>query len=355
MTEHVRRLISIPATALEAIDETERVMLLGEIANNLSVRLDRAEAQGLWLTPVSHAEEVLLRRRFAKGKLASPFRGMYARCSTFETASIRERTIRTIRTLGLLHPSWVFCGYSAAVIHGLQVPNNVLGSVHYCANGTSHRGSPLIRHHLRLAPQDIVLNAGVRVTSLRKTLVDCLCTSDFRVGLAITDSAIHWELAGKREIECWIEKDGKGRRGIRQARETVAWADGRSENGGESIARATMIKLGFVAPYLQVEVFDPMEPDNPKRGDFGWRLEDGSWVIGELDGLGKYRKGGVDGTRNGLDAAIRALAAERRRESHLCLSGSKIVRFSMRDVLDTTHFERLLTAAGVPRREEPSD
>lgn len=166
---------------------------------------------------------------------------MYARCSTFETASIRERTIRTIRTLGLLHPSWVFCGYSAAVIHGLQVPNTVLGSVHYCANGTSHRGSPLIRHHLRLAPQDIVSNTGVRVTSLRKTLVDCLCTSDFRVGLAITDSAIHWELAGKREIECWIEKDGKGRRGIRQARETVAWADGRSENGGESIARATMI------------------------------------------------------------------------------------------------------------------
>ena len=116
-----------------------------------------------------------------------------------------------------------------------------------------------------------------------------------------------------------------------------------------------MIKLGFVAPYLQVEVFDPMEPDNPKRGDFGWQLEDGSWVIGELDGLGKYRKGGVDGARNGLDAAIRALAAERRRESHLCLSGSKIVRFSMRDVLDTTYFERLLTAAGVPRREELSD
>lgn len=216
-------------------------MLLGEIANNLSVRLDRAEAQGLWLTPVGHAEEVLLRRRFAKGELASPFRGMYARCNTFETASIRERAIRTIRTLGLLHPSWVFCGYSAAVIHGLQVPNNVLSSVHYCANGTSRRGSPLIRHHLRLAPQDIVSNTGVRVTSLRKTLVDCLCTSDFRVGLAITDSAIHWELAGKREIECWIEKDGKGRRGIRQARETVAWADGRSENGGESIARATMI------------------------------------------------------------------------------------------------------------------
>ncbi len=329
-------------------------MLLGETADSLFTRLDRAEAQGLWLTPASHAEEVLLRRRLAKGELASPFRGMYGRRSTYESASVRERTIRTIRTLGLLHPNWMFCGYSAAVVHGLQVPNTVLNSVHYRADGANRRGSPLVRHRLQLTSRDIVSNMGVRVTSLRKTLVDCLCASSFRVGLAIADSAIHWGLAGKREIARWIEEDGKGRRGVRQARETVAWADGRSENGGESIARAAMIELGFVAPQLQVEVFDPMEPGNPKRGDFGWQLEDGSRVIGELDGIGKYRMGNGDGTREGIDSAIRVLAAERRRESHLCLSGSKIVRFGMRDVLDTAYFERLLTAAGVPRRKDPS-
>lgn len=327
-------------------------MLLGETADNLSAHLDRAEAQGLWLTPANHAEEALLRRRLAKGELASPFRGMYGRRGAFEAASVRERAIRTIRTLGLLHPNWVFCGYSAAVIHGLQVPNTVLNSVHYCADGKNRRGSPLVRHRLQLTPQNIVSSMGVRVTSLRKTLVDCLCASSFRVGLAIADSAIHWELASKCEIARWIEEDAKGRRGVRQARKTVAWTDGRSENGGESIARATMIELGFVAPLLQVEVFVPMEPDNPKRGDFGWRLEDGSWIIGELDGLEKYRKDNGRGTRKGLDAAIRTLAAERRRESHLCLSGSKIVRFGMRDVLDTAYFERLLTAAGVPRRQD---
>ena len=351
----MRQRMSVRAQLWTLIDGTKRVMLLGKAADSMSACLNRAEAQGLWLTPSSHAEEVLLRRRLAKGELASPFRGMYGRRDAFETASVRERAIRTIRTLGLLHPNWVFCGYSAAVVHGLQVPNTVLDAVHYCANGRNRRESPLVRHRLQLAPQDTVSNMGVRVTSLRKTLVDCLCASDFRVGLAIADSAIHWELASKREIANWIEEDGRGRRGVRQARQTIAWADGRSENGGESIARATMIELGFVAPLLQVEVFDPMEPDNPKRGDFGWRLEDGSWVIGELDGIGKYRKDDVNGTRNGLDAAIRALAAERRRESHLCLSGSKVVRFGMRDVLDTAYFERLLTAAGVPRREEPSD
>lgn len=330
-------------------------MLLSETADNLSARLDRAEAQGLWLTPASHAEEVLLRRRLAAGELASPYRGMYGRRSAFEAASVRERAVRTIRTLGLLHPNWVFCGYSAAVILGLQVPNTALDFVHYCANGANRPESPLVRHRLQLAPQDIVLNMGVRVTSLRKTLVDCLCASSFQIGLAIADSAIHWELASRREIARWIEEDGKGRRGVRRARGTIAWADGRSENGGESIARAAMIELGFAAPQLQVEIFDPMEPGNPKRGDFGWRLEDGSWIIGELDGLGKYHKGGGDGACKGLDATIRVLAAERRRESHLCLSGSKVVRFGMRDVLDTAYFERLLTAAGVPRRKDLPD
>lgn len=330
-------------------------MLLGETADNLSARLDRAEAQGLWLTPTSHAEEVLLRRRLAKGELASPFRGIYGRVSAFETAPVRERAVRTIRTLGLLHPDWVFCGYSAAVVLGLQAPDTVLDSVHYCAKGTNRRGSALVRHRLQLAPQDVVSNMGVCITSLRKTIVHCLCASSFQVGLAIADSAIHWELASKREISRWIEEDGKGRRGVRQARQTAAWADGRSDNGGESIARATIIELGFAAPQLQVEIFDPMEPGNPKRGDFGWRLEGGSWIIGELDGLGKYHKDSDAESRRYLDAAIRVLAAERRRESHLCLSGSKVVRFGMREVLDTAYFERLLTAAGVPRRKDPLD
>ena len=135
-------------------------MLLGKAADSMSARLNRAEAQGLWLTPSSHAEEVLLRRRLAKGELASPFRGMYGRRDAFETASVRERAIRTIRTLGLLHPNWVFCGYSAAVVHGLQVPNTVLDAVHYCANGRNRRESPLVRHRLQLAPQDTVSNKG---------------------------------------------------------------------------------------------------------------------------------------------------------------------------------------------------
>ena len=324
-------------------------MRLGTIAKGLAARLSQMEAQGLWLTPSSHAEEALLRRRHKKGDLVSPFRGMYARKASFEAASVRERHLRTIRTLATLHPSWVFCSYSAAALHGLQVPNCALDSVHCCANGRSTAGSSLVRHRLKLKRHDTMSKSGIQVTSLRKTIVDCLCAADFQTGLAIADSAIHWGLTSKIEIARWIDEDGAGRRGVRQARITALYADGRSDNGGESIARAVMIELGFAVPELQVEMFDPMEPGNPKRGDFGWQLDDGRWIIGELDGMVKYRGNGRHAPQD-IDAAIRIMSAERRRESHLNLGGYTVVRFSMREVFDRAYFEQLLRTAGVPQR-----
>ena len=41
----------------------------------------------------------------------------------------------------------------------------------------------------------------------------------------------------------------------------MAYADGRSENGGESIVRGIMIDLGFALPELQVEIEDPLCPE----------------------------------------------------------------------------------------------
>ena len=34
----------------------------------------------------------------------------------------------------------------------------------------------------------------------------------------------------------------------------------RRERGGESLARVTMVRLGFETPYLQVELPDPIDP-----------------------------------------------------------------------------------------------
>ena len=63
--------------------------------------------------------------------------------------------------------------------------------------------------------------------------------------------------------------------------------DGRTaeaRNGGESMARAIMIDLGFVPPDLQVEICDLDESDQVVAVDFHWMLPDGGVVVGELDG-----------------------------------------------------------------------
>ena len=325
---------------------------MGEARRKMLDKLVKLEGEGLWLVAESHAEGELLRRLRTQGEVVSPCRGVYARAESYRAATCRIRTYRLIRALGRAHPTWVFCCYSAAVMHGLQVPYALLDKVHVISTGNDGADGRIARHDMHAEGGEVTSIFGVRVTSLRKTLIDCLCASTFSQGLPIADSALHWGLVGKEEMIGWLHEDGRRRRGVRQARETAAWADGRSENGGESVARATMIELGFEVPELQVELFDPMEPNNPKRGDFGWRLNDGRWIIGELDGLEKYR--GRGGTAGAVDAAIRAMARERRREAHINLTNATVVRFSMDEVRDTSYFERLLASAGVPRRLEPS-
>lgn len=106
-----------------------------------------------------------------------------------------------------------------------------------------------------------------------------------------------------------------------------------------------MIMLGFAVPDLQVECRDPMNPSKVIRVDFYWVLDDGTIIIGELDGRQKY----IDPTMTKGKNLIEVLTDERLRESRLSVFGARIVRFSYSDVLDTAYFARLLERYGVPR------
>ena len=48
--------------------------------------------------------------------------------------------------------------------------------------------------------------------------------------------------------------------GIKRAMSVCWWAEPCAESGGESLARVTMVRLGFEMPYLQVELPDPIDP-----------------------------------------------------------------------------------------------
>lgn len=321
----------------------------GDAKQRVLDKFDRCDRQGLWLMPECHAEEALLHRLRAAGEVTCPCRGIFARTAAYGSAPPRVRSYKLVRTLGKTHPEWIFCLYSAAMVHGLQVPNRLLDKAHVVSALPNSPASPIARHTWALRDGDVVKVMGVQVTSLRRTLIDCLCAAPFKEGLAIVDSALHWGMTSEEELSQWLAEDGFRKRGVRQARETLLWADGRSENGGESIARATMIELGFQPPELQVEIIDPMEPDNPKYGDFGWCLSNGHWIIGELDGLEKYRARAANA--GDIDAVIHAMAKERRREAHINMANATVIRFFMEEVYNVEYFENLLTTAGVPRRD----
>ncbi|WP_427877491.1 AMP-dependent synthetase [Gardnerella sp. 2492-Sm] len=150
-------------------------------------------------------------------------------------------------------------------------------------------------------------------------------------------------------------------------RRLCCFANGLSENGGESFARGTMIDLGFMVPELQHEFVAP-NSGVKYRCDFLWQLPGGGLIVGELDGYGKYFVDSTNAAHANIDfnsstdnqmlrnsysqAAInRNIDRQAERESVLFreCGVSKIVRFNFADVIGVKNIERKLVDAGVPR------
>ncbi|WP_291788685.1 hypothetical protein [Bifidobacterium sp.] len=124
----------------------------------------------------------------------------------------------------------------------------------------------------------------------------------------------------------------------------LRYTDARSENGGESFARAVMIENGFSVPQLQVPFTDPLT-GKQFRVDFLWRTADGRIIVGELDGTAKY----VDPQMTDRKSIQETVQAEREREQALFRAGvTDIVRFTFDDAVRQKPLIAKLRRAGVP-------
>ena len=307
--------------------------------------LARAESDGLCLTASSESMRRLLNRWVQQGRLVRPFPGLYSRTCYWNDLSPIARSLCKMRTLSHLHPDWVFCGESAAAVHGLWISNHRISTLCIAASEACHGIDNRYIRRRFVKPEGVCLVAGVRVTPLVQTSFDCVRSLPFREGLAIADSTLrimHETSEGLLEL---FDQRYHGQRGFAHAMATTRHASGLSESGGESIARATMIEQGFQLPRLQVEIIDPLDSSATYRVDFLWELENGQIVIGEFDGREKYRNPIMTGGRDAVDV----LADERLRESRLGATGARVVRFSFADVRNVSCFVRLLEAYGIPR------
>ncbi|WP_080798399.1 type IV toxin-antitoxin system AbiEi family antitoxin domain-containing protein [Arabiibacter massiliensis] len=313
----------------------------------MALLFSQAESRGTCVVPSDTRIRESMRRQVERGKAVRPVRGAYARASYWNALPRRERALHKMRSLQELHPDWVFCHESAALAYGLPVTLDRLDNVHVITSQRNRNATcGAIRWHI--VENDRAIEAGgLRVTSLTRTVFDCMRTSDFKQALATADGALRLTGMGSSTFASRFMQIGSGLAGFRHAIKTMHCADARSESAGESIARAAMIELGFALPELQVPFRQPMSPGRTFRVDFLWTRLDGSMVIGEFDGMQKYEDAAMRGGR----APLRVLADEQHRESQLTLYGMPIVRFSYKDVMDAKRFETLLDNYGIPRRK----
>ena len=259
-----------------------------------------------------------------------------------------QQMLHVLRTLQSLHPDWVFCRESAAVAFGLPVSYERFDAIHIVTSQSNRNpSSEGVRWHV--VDDDVpVVVQGLRVTSFERTVFDCMRHADFKQALAIADSALRISGCSSGSFVSYFRRVGGSRTGATRAIRTMYYADGLSESGGESIARATMIEQGFSIPQLQVSFPQPLDKRRTFRVDFLWTRLDGTQVIGEFDGMRKYED---DALRSGR-TSLRVLADEQHREAQLTLYSMPIVRFSYKDVASRNRFAELLKSYGIPQSDE---
>lgn len=96
-----------------------------------------------------------------------------------------------------------------------------------------------------------------------------------------------------------------------------------------------------------MEFRDPLDSSQVFRVDYFWRLEDGTCVIGELDGKGKYTLQSGEG-RESVDPFV----AERQRESHLTMLGHKVLRFTFDELKNPGKLVEKMRLAGISQRAD---
>lgn len=212
---------------------------------------------------------------------------------------------------------------SAAVIHGLSTfaPHDGRVVLSRCREPRRDRppGSlpaPLVSHVPAHHRTEVT---GAPVTTLARTAVDLARKGPALSAVVVLDSALRREVP-REELEEVLHV-AKGWPGSKRATQWVEFADGRAESPLESVGRYRMWQFGLPRPELQIPLYDAVGLMG--YPDFLW--ED-LRVIGEADGLLKYRPDDVDTLPDPRDRD--ALAREKQREDRFRDGGYEVFRFT---------------------------
>lgn len=311
--------------------------------NNL---MSEAESQRQCIHSSVRSQAAALQRRARPGgELIRVVPGYYARREYWQELQPPERALHLARAMGAVHPRWVFTGAVAAAAHGLEhqwSAHDGTVAIADVRQNDFRKESGVRRVYMPNGYMRFVEVAnGVRVPNVVQTVLDCARIFTFRQALAVADSAL---ARGVKYDELLNGCVGLANE-VPKVMRVLKYADAASENGGESLSRATIIEGGFDRPLLQMTFVDP-DSGRQYRADFVWVLPDGSIIAGEFDGTDKY----VDSRMTDRRSIRETVYMERERESALRRAGVRvIVRFTFDDVVRRTPLWHKLARAGVPR------
>jgi hypothetical protein len=245
----------------------------------------------------------------------------------------------------------VFARRSAASVWGLPT----IGHHHpvqalTLKNDGGRSRAGVTRHFAAPEGLRVVRREGLLVTDRIRTVLDLAAFTPFAEAVVPMDHVVRPDSARrlpavtKADLEVGIGPNYSAAAG-RRIRAVIGFADPASGSAGESLSRALMHIAGFEAPVLQCEIRD--RDGLVGYSDFHWKH---ARVVGEFDGEEKYVKPEFLNGRTPSQAVV----AEKNRENRIRATGFAVVRWDWTDLMAPGKLERMLAAAGVPRRRTRS-
>ena len=277
-----------------------------------------AEASGI--------SQKVLRRLVQHGEVVRVRHGVYvsrAVALASYDAAYRRDIAAAATSFG---PDYAVSHLSAAALHGLPLPLGPPGPVHLTRLTACHRSRQsrrgVVIHHADSSITPVESLAGLIVTSIDRTLADCLRSLPLTGSVPIVDAALFRERTTEERVRDYLEVQRRWG-GVPLARRGLALADGRRETWLESYSFVRLDQLGVELPTPQVWVYDEWDL-RVGRVDGIWR--EGA-TVAEMDGRGKYLVDGPDQV-----AVAEILIAEKEREDRLRDLGLEMVRWGLDDL-----------------------
>lgn len=293
--------------------------------------------------PLIDADISAVKRRVRTGEILRVWPGIVAQRQYWESLDAHEQVRHLVRALARVHPDWVFAGPTAAIMYGLDCSYRRLRPICIVSRPGTHCRNTDSLAHIAMAHPDVVDLNGVPVTDLLRTLFDCAAKQPLRYALGPLDSALRRQMVMPEVLRGYpgAIKYSRQRDKVRRAFDL---ADGRSENGGESEARAVLTELGYPPQDLQTTFPCLDDSRHTHRVDMLWVRADGTRLAGEFDGTRKY----VDPSMTNARTIREVVDAERQRQRCLERQGVTILRMYYDDLDKPWLLQRRLEEFGAP-------